>query len=232
LFARAPRLGAALGLSVVCEPQRAPLQRAHLRRVLAPSGGLRSSRCRYRHEDPAVLFTARASVPIDPAQHGGAQLLLPAAANPLRPSAERAEPDVVTSDALCRSAAPAGDLLHPALAEHAPACAGSGSCPARTSIPHRRIRAVGLVGPGRLPSDRCLTLLPGRATSRLLFRPAFVHPAPLSPEALQLHCHEERPIRATRRGLRHPCGHWRLRWKDASHRLLQPTYSTSTHKTV
>jgi hypothetical protein len=156
--------------------------------------------------------------------------LLPAAANPLRPSAERAEPDVVTSDALCRSAAPAGDLLESRTGRARSGLRRIRLLPCQDPIPHRRFRAVGLVGPGRLPSDRCLTLLPGRATSRLRFRPAFVHPAPLSPEALRLHCHEERPIRAIRRGLRHPCGYWRLRWKDASHRLLQPTYSTSTHR--
>jgi hypothetical protein len=177
-----------------------------------------------------MLFTARASAPIDPVQHGGAQWLLPAAANPLRPSAERAKPDVVTSDAPCRSAAPAWDLLLSRTGRARSGLRRLWLLPCQDPIPHRRVRTVGLVGPGRLPSDGCPTLLPGRATARSLFRLTFVHPAPLSPEALQLLCHEERPIRATQRSLRHPCGHRRQHREDASHRLLQPTYSTSTHR--
>jgi hypothetical protein len=38
----------------------------------------------------------------------------------------------------------------------------------------------------------------------------------------------ERPIRAAQRGLRRPCGRHFQRGEDASRRLLQPTYSTST----
>jgi hypothetical protein len=97
-------------------------------------------------------------------------LPLPEAADPLRPSAERAKPNVVTSDALCRKAVPERTLLLVHTRRERPDLRRFVLLPCQDPIPHRRVRAVGLVGPGRLPSDGCPTLLPGRATSRSLFK--------------------------------------------------------------
>jgi hypothetical protein len=128
----------------------------------------------------------------------------------------------------------AGDL-HASLARGArPSYVGSRSIlPRQDPIPRRRFRAVRLVDPARLPSARCSTSLPSpgsltlacsarvRSPDTLVTRSA---PTPLS-------C-QERPIRATRRGLRRPCGRHRRRREDISHRLLQPTNCTSTQSTA
>jgi hypothetical protein len=100
-----------------------------------------------------VLFTAGALAPVDPVQHGGAQLRLPEAADPLRPSAERAKPNAVTSDAPCRSAVPVVALLSAHTCRVRSDSRRIALLLCQDPIPHRRVRAVGLVGPGRLPSD-------------------------------------------------------------------------------
>lgn len=55
---------------------------------------------------------------------------------------------------------------------------------------------------------------------------------PCHPKRAGLPCHAERPIRTIQRAVNRPCGSWRQRWKGVSHRLLQPTYSTSTGATA
>jgi hypothetical protein len=104
-------------------------------------------------------------------------------ADPPRPSAGRAAPDVVTSDTLCRGTAPAsGSPVSLDLADRAPACAGSRPEPPRQDpIPARRVRAGRLVGPGRLPSVRCSTSLPSRARMRSLFGNRSLAPHPSRP---------------------------------------------------
>jgi hypothetical protein len=55
-------------------------------------------------------------------------------------------------------------------------------------MPARRFRAGGLVGPGRLPSDRRSTSLPSRARTHRCSA-TLARPAPLSPGTLLLPCH-------------------------------------------
>jgi hypothetical protein len=108
--------------------------------------------------------------PNRPAQHGGARFgSPPEAADPLRPSAERAGPDVVTSGALCRDDGASPGSPHRTSGARL-TCVGTHPIPPRQDRwPRRRFRATKHHDPERLPSGRCPTSLPGRARSYGLF---------------------------------------------------------------
>jgi hypothetical protein len=108
---------------------------------------------------------------------------LPLAANPLRPSAERAKPNAVTSDALCRRTVPVLGSLHPTRGGARPT--GVGTAPSVMPGPRRSanpVRAARLFGPERLPSARCTALLPRRAPARQRIWLAHSRSTPLSSE--------------------------------------------------
>jgi hypothetical protein len=80
------------------------------------------------------------------------------AADPLRLLAEGAEPDLATSDTLCRNVGATEGSPNPAFAIAA-ACLSSGTTTRAARAPHdnARLEAMPLMSPGCLPSARCST---------------------------------------------------------------------------
>jgi hypothetical protein len=140
------------------------------------------------------LFTAEASVLILRRSAAGPRALS-LAADPPRPSAGRAAPDAMTSDALCRTAAPAREihLTRPA------------RCRARVVIPSAVLGQRGSWDPGRLRSIRCPTSLPDQASAGFAVLHSSRLPSTLFTRSEPAPCHVGQPIRVTRRGLPRLC---------------------------
>jgi hypothetical protein len=123
------------------------------------------------------------------------------AADPLRPSAERAKSDAVTSDALCHAATPVRDL-QPVTWRARPARRPCYTLPHQGSIPSRRFRVAGLVAQGAFhrmdARHRCRTGL-----ARICVRTCLLARHPCCPGRACSAVTQERPTRAIRRGLRH-----------------------------
>jgi len=165
---------------------RAPAWRAHpIGRVRFHVGGLRSSRCRCRHEVPQCGYTAAASAPNRPAQHGGAFSLprrLPTlCAFRLR---ERNR-NVVTSGALCRATVLARRLLCRRTRGTRLTYVGTRPIPPHQDrMPRRRFRATRR-SRSRAPSiGSTPDIAAGPGFLARAVRRMRVHPAPLSPGAI------------------------------------------------
>lgn len=117
------------------------------------------------------------------------------AADPPRPSAGRAAPDAMTSDALCRTAAPAREIHLTR-----PACRR-----ARIVIPSAVLGQRGSWDPGRLRSIRCPASLPDQASAGFAVLHSSRLPSTLFTRSEPAPCHVGQPIRVTRRGLPRLC---------------------------
>jgi len=163
---------------------------------------------------------------VEPAWNRGSSV----AADLLRPSAEEASPDVRTSDALCRAVAL--EARTPLLVGRwplSPSCDIERHSAAPGRPGSRRFKTTTSFEPGRLPSDRPGLRSPGRL-GRVCSYTRAPDPAPCrlprsgpapsrvgwSPQTISRYP-EDAFRRAPERNE-----------KDASHRLLQPTYDTST----
>jgi len=112
----------------------------------------------------------------------------------------------------------------------APAHAPSLLC--QGHVPRGRVRATRVGGP-RAPSAGMMPDIAAEPGSlAFAVRLTLAHQTPYTARSEALPVSPEWPIRATQRGLRRPCGRHRQRGEDASRRLLQPTYSTSTGDTA
>jgi len=207
-----------------------------------PKGRSCSSRCRFPTPDATVFRrgsfgcdvvwrSAQSVFPERPMQ--GASERPPAlAAHSPRPSAEGAQPDLATSDTLCRAAGATAGSPNPTFAPSPVFRQEAVTHAARTPDDDARLKAKPLVSPGCLPSARYST----SRTSEAIRDPFDVHAkvlAPLSHGAVRRSSSRELPpFRATPRPLGSPRGSPRRPGQDASYRPLQPTYDTSTRRSL
>jgi hypothetical protein len=139
-------------------------------------GGLRSSRCRFRLQGLEQGVPAPASVTASGAArraHCANRWLH----YPPRPSAERAPPNTLASDALCRRQYRLRVLRIPYPVEHARRLSGCAhSALARAATPRRRLGQQSSFDPERLPSARQPDIAAGSSSRALAVRACAVAP--------------------------------------------------------
>jgi hypothetical protein len=159
-----------------------------------PKRGSRSSRCRSHPRVPR-FFAVAASAAMDrraqlvslsssPDLHAGfRERPLSLAADPLRLSAEGAEPDVATSDVLCRLVAACARAPSLCVRRRTARLSSGSSTLATVPGPGRRrpFRGDAVVSPGRLPSASISILRP----SEVLRVPSYVRAEHLAPFSLE-----------------------------------------------
>jgi hypothetical protein len=153
-------------------------------------------------------------------------------ADPLRPSAGGAKPDVVTSDTLCR---PVGAIAGSPLARvrrRFPVFRQDIGTPRRQDSERRRpVRGNAITEP-RVPSAGSIST---SRSSEALRVPCYVRAkvlAPFCPKRSGPSRRDEWPPRATPYNLGLPRGSPRRHGEDASCRPLQPTHDTSTRESL
>jgi len=137
------------------------------------AGGSDSSRCRFQKR-MARLFTVEASARCISTRHVDLPEDLPVATDLLRPSAEKALPDVRTSDALCRTTPPKVDGLLPASSgptgcHSARHTTHGGHAPRQVRRDRRRVRTTDIEQTRAPSAGSSQTLQFGRQASRSFY---------------------------------------------------------------
>lgn len=154
---------------------------------------------------------------------------LSAAADPLRPSAGGASPDVATSDTLCRPVGATARSPISRVRRLVPRLSSGVDAPhvARTPDDATRLEATSPMSPGCLPSVRSRSCDRAKPSA---FPVTFARKSshPFHPMRSSVSRQDPPPQRATPCNLGLPRGSPRWRGEDASLRPLQPTLDTST----
>jgi hypothetical protein len=152
-----------------------------------------------------------------------------AAADPLRPSAGGASPDVATSDTLCRPVGATARSPISRVRRLGSRLSSGVDAPhvARTPDDATRLEATPPMSPGCLPSVRSRSCDRAKPSAfPVTFARKSSHPC--RPLRASVSRQDPPPQRATPCDLGSPRGSPRWRGEDASLRLLQPTLDTST----
>jgi hypothetical protein len=205
-----------------------------------PWGGSNSSRCRSHLRMPRFFAVAASAAMVVwrstrsswlgyPRMRGSPDQPLSAAADPLRPSAGGASPDVATSDTLCRPVGASARSPISRVRRLGSRLSSGVDAPhvARTPDDATRLKATPPMSPGCLPSVRSRSCDRAKPSAfPVTFARKSSHPC--RPMRASVSRQDPPPQRATPCNLGLPRGSPRWRGEDASLRPLQPTLDTST----